>query len=587
MAAEIKVGIGADIKPLEKGLTDASKEIKAFDQAVDKSLVHNEQAFKKFGKTAALESKKVGVSFQGTSRVLSDAAFGPGAIANNLEALGREFGDLSRIAKESGQSIGKTLVQSLAGGGGLNLALGGLTLALSLASFGMGAWTRAFGDNKKAVDDAKKSNEDFVKSLEQVNQGRLKGAQDAQGELASLRVLFGAYQNANLPLKERKEAYAQLQEKYPAYFANLSFEEKATKKTRDAYDSLTSSILSTARARALENLIAKNAETQLVNRERLLGIAKDLAPILKEENRLRQLAAKFRGQFDEFGQSKEADIILKANLERDKANELLQVSNALKAENLALEQANLRLDAEAQKNVINEVKEVQKLDAVIKQMKPLSEVLSVGAKPLSANVDVKSNAPAFSGKFLEQFNPNLQAASDAYTAWKNELNAQNEMLRQDFEMTFGAIGESIGNAFVNSESPLKAAGAAILGALGGVLVQFGKLAIKAGIASTALATALKNPFNPGAGLAAIAAGIALVAVGSAVKGFAGGLSGNGSGSSGGGSFNPSVGSGFNPSAPATGGGAFQTIFIPNMTIKGPDIVVAFNRQTALNSRTGR
>ena len=587
MAAEIKVGIGADVKGLEKGLVDATKDVKAFDQAVDKSLAHNEQAFKQFGKTAATETRRASVAFQGTSRVLQDVAFGPGAIANNLEGLIGDFRLLGQQAKESGQSIGKTLVQSLAGGGGLNLALGGVTLALSLVTFGMTAWTRAFGDNKKAVDDAKKSNEDFIKSLEQVNQGRLKGAQDAQGELASLRVLFGAYQNANLPLKERKEAYAHLQEKYPAYFANLSFEEKATKKTKDAYDSLTSSILSTARARALENLIAKNSETQLVNRERLLGIAKDLAPILKEENRLRQLAAKFRGQFDEFGQSKEADIILKANLQRDKANELLEVANALKAENLALEQANLRLDAEAQKNVINEVKEVQKLDALIKQMKPLSDVLRLDSKPLAANVDLKANAPAFSGGFIDQFNPNLKVASDLYTEWKNKLTAQNEMLRQDFEMTFGAIGEAIGNAFVNGESPLKAAGAAILGAIGGVLVQFGKLAIAAGIAQTALAQALTNPFDPTGGVRAIAAGIALVAIGSAVKSFAGGLSGKGAGAStGGGSFNPGVSSGFNPSAPATGG-QYQTVFIPEARIEGSTIVLAYNRQTALNNRMGR
>jgi len=591
MAAEIKVGIGADVKGLEKGLATAEKDIKAFDVAATKSLQN-------FEKQAIKSTKAVGVNFQGTSRVLSDAAFGPGAIANNLEALGREFGDLSRAAKESGQSIGKTLIQSLAGGGGLNLALGGLTLALSLASFGMGAWTRAFGTNKKAVDDTKKSTEDYIKSLSQIEQAQLKGAQNAQEELAGLRVLFAAYQDGNQPLKERREAYRQLQDKYPAYFANLQFEEGAATKTKDAYNQLTSAILSTARARAAEALIAKNSATQLENEQKILDIERNRIPLIKQGAELQKKLTSL--QKDTSGSEARAAIAERvARQLLDIQNQIalsIQSTNELKLQNNRLTDENIRLEKEAVKNVVNEVKETEKVKKVRQEIIKDREKELKGGFSIQDQVFIKGfKTPPIDTSSLQIANDQIanhfREMKAKFQLASNDLAVQNQIISQGFQDAFAGLGEALGNALAQGENPIKAAGAAILGAIGGVLVQFGKMTIAAGIASTALATALKNPFNPASGVAAIAAGIGLVAIGSAVKAFAGGLgksaSGSSGGNTGGGSFNPGVSSGFNPAAPATGGGSFQTVFIPSMTLKGNDIVVAFNRTNALNNRTGR
>lgn len=98
------------------------------------------------------------------------------------------------------------------------------------------------------------------------------------------------------------------------------------------------------------------------------------------------------------------------------------------------------------------------------------------------------------------------------------------------------MAAAFGEGFVNG-NPLEAFGQALLGSIGKILTEFGQLTLAAGIASTALGKALKNPWNPSSGPIAIAAGAALIAIGGAVKAFSSsvGSGGSGGGYSGGGS----------------------------------------------------
>lgn len=87
------------------------------------------------------------------------------------------------------------------------------------------------------------------------------------------------------------------------------------------------------------------------------------------------------------------------------------------------------------------------------------------------------------------------------------------------ETVFNFAG-SIGSALADGSSLIAAGGAALLGGLGGIMVDLGKMAIQSGITIEAVKTALSTL----GGFGAIAAGAALVAVGSAFRAGASRLS---------------------------------------------------------------
>lgn len=582
MAAELKVGIGVDATGLDTGLGKAETQLKGF------------------GKSVATETKKVGASFQGMSRVLQDAAFGPGAIANNLSALGDDFKQLSQTAKESGQSIGKTLVQSLTGAGGLNLALGGLTLGLSLASFGLSAWERAFGSANKEVKKGTDELKEYVDNLDAVTQAQLKGTQSAQTELANLNILFHAYQNANLPLKTRKEAYSQLQEQYPSYFGNLKFEKEASDKTTASYNSLTQSILATARARAASELIAQKGKEKLVLE---LKYNESLEKQASLQNQINALTAKWNKTHEDA-----VEIIeLQGKLGEERNNEI-NISNALAVQynKLSIDQLKLEkfINGELEKGgkLIddNKDKSAEATEARIKDFKKITDQVGLGLTPIDTSSIFNVDFNRFNGllrnlgddiktpdfkfldptKLLSQANKNLdiwkQGIADKFTT------DIGPFLERSIEGALSGIGEALGNALANGGNVIEAVGMSLLSSLGKVLVQLGEMAIGVGITIGAIKKALQS-LNP---VVAIAAGVALIALGTVVGSAAKGL-GNSMGSGGSSNASVAVPRGFQASAPSGfSGSSAQSQLIPTTTIKGSDIVIAYNRQTSLNTRQG-
>ena len=120
----------------------------------------------------------------------------------------------------------------------------------------------------------------------------------------------------------------------------------------------------------------------------------------------------------------------------------------------------------------------------------------------------------------------------------HEFNmAASDIINGAIADTFAGLGEAIGSALASGGNVIQAAGGALLGGIGGILVDLGKMAIKIGIGIKAIKLALKT-LNP---VVAIAAGVALVALGSLFKagasniadgigggGFAGDTGGGGS-----------------------------------------------------------
>lgn len=603
MAATLQVQVGADIQGLQTGLNNAERSVNSFSRDVQQ------------------QTQRVGVSFVGMSRVIQDAAFGPGAIANNLAGIGDDFRQLGRTAQETGQSIGRTLVNSLIGGGGLNIALSALTFGLSVASFGLQAWTRALGGNENQTKKTASSIDDYVKSLGAVNQALTQGSVDVQKETTNLTLLFNAYQNANLPLKERKKAYKELQELYPDYFGNLKFEKEASDRTKKAYDDLTQALLATARARAAADLIAKNSTQILINEQKIIEenaridkIGIDKAAQAEKNRRRLERNGLFASEAEiSKQQAAQQEFDIKAESSKKNINSLTEANNVLTERNLRLvDLVNQQLEKGATltgdvgkenekvvETIKNKIKElpgitagigVQSADFFIEKLRQRKIVFDVAFNPVTRGLETLSTLKVpeldFSGigKINERVQKNLFPVLDTVNKFNDQIISA---LKNGAIAAFENLGTAIGNALATGGNVIEAVGLSLLGSLGDILVQMGKMTIAAGVASTALFQALSNPLNPLSGPAAIAAGAALVAIGSLVKSFSSSIGGGGKG----GGTTGAVGipgSGFSPAAPVNfGANTGNNVFIAQTTLKGQDIVMSFNRTTSLNNRMGR
>jgi hypothetical protein len=150
-----------------------------------------------------------------------------------------------------------------------------------------------------------------------------------------------------------------------------------------------------------------------------------------------------------------------------------------------------------------------------------------------------------------------QARLDALNRAAEFNQGVNRILSQGASQLANGIGNAIGSAITGGGKMANKLSKVLLGTIGGMAVQLGKLAIKIGITLEKVKLAFKGP----SGFLAIAAGAALVALGSLFKAGAAKIGGGGGGSRGGG------GSGSSYTGGNTAGGA--TAFANGGIISGP------------------
>ena len=150
--------------------------------------------------------------------------------------------------------------------------------------------------------------------------------------------------------------------------------------------------------------------------------------------------------------------------------------------------------------------------------------------------------------------------------------------------TFSSLGDAIGDALANGGNVFQAIGQSLLASMGkfisemgGLLVQYGTMAVLKGKLDLAIATG--GPVAIGAGIAAIAAGIALKAIGSAIASKAqGGFGGGGAV----GSSSVNTPQSNISSNTFTGSSDNEVVF----RISGSDLVGVLNRNNNQNARLG-
>lgn len=209
------------------------------------------------------------MSFSQVARELPSLAMGPQmfflAISNNLPMLTDAIAD---VRKQNDMLIasGKKAVpvwKQLRGA--LFSWQTGLVTAITLIV----VFYKDFSNWMKTISNGKKELSDVQKMQEALSKSQLEGSKAALDESNKLRILYNATQDASKSLNERNKAVDELQKKYPSYFGQLSNEEVLAGKASDAYDRLTQSIISSARARAAMNRMVEEQSKVLDNEQKI------------------------------------------------------------------------------------------------------------------------------------------------------------------------------------------------------------------------------------------------------------------------------------------------------------------------------
>ncbi len=272
-AANIQALTG-QVRGLEAGLKELkkTKEETAKTQAID---IDTDAVTRK--------TNNLKTQFSQVARELPSLAMGPQmfilAISNNLPMLADAISDVRKqneLLAQSGKK-GEPVWKQLAGA-----VFSWQTALVAAISLGIvygkeiGNWVKSLGKVKKEPDRYSEN----TRRLKQGSGGRRKKA--AAEETTKLRLLYTASQDTSKSMKERNKVVDELQKMYPSYFGKLSNEEILAGKASDAYDRLTKSIISSAKARAAMNKMVEEQGKILENEQKINDAYSRLDPLLSK-----------------------------------------------------------------------------------------------------------------------------------------------------------------------------------------------------------------------------------------------------------------------------------------------------------------
>lgn len=220
------------------------------------------------------------MQFSQVARELPSLAMGPQmfilAISNNLPMLADAIADVRKqneLLAASGQK-GVPVWKQLA-----SAVFSWQTALVAAISLGI-VYGKEIGNWVSSLFKAKKELIDTQKIQNELNKVQVEGGKSAAEESAKLRILYTASQDTSKSMRERNKAVDELQKMYPSYFGKLSNEEILAGKASDAYDRLTKSIISSAKARAAMNKMVDEQGKILENEQKINDAYSRLDPLL-------------------------------------------------------------------------------------------------------------------------------------------------------------------------------------------------------------------------------------------------------------------------------------------------------------------
>jgi hypothetical protein len=557
---KLTVSIGADISDLQKGISQAEKEIQdlkkiksdnikigadtsqintAIDQAkaklatLQKSATGAENAMQGFQKQTA----NGGVALTAFSRIAQDAPYGIIGIGNNITNTAEQFGYLAKQTGSAGGAV-KAMLSSLAG-------IGGVMLGISLLVTGLTVMAQKGITVGDVIDKLTGKYDAFKDSM---NKLAIDQAKNSGQEIANMNALVSVAQNDLKSKQDRLTAVEELQNQFPGYFGNLTKEQILTGDLSTVTKELTKAIIARAEASAIADKIGELA-------------AKKLDAQIKKEKAILKL--KEAQKFENYNISSGGTLGANANI----SNETRLARATSNVKDLNQEIADIQAEQNKLASMQNlktaeSIKLLEKKATVTKAVKPVGSTPQVTGiqnllKPAGL-VDVE--APKIkgienifpSGVFVKPMSEEFMRGIELMMQFNEDVNA---LIEGSIMGTFDRLGSAIGDALVNGGNVLQAIGqsllqslGAFLSDLGGMLIKYGTLAVLKGKLDLAILTG--GPVSIAAGIAAIAVGVALKAAGGAIGSAArGGQTSN----SGGSSSNYSTSSGGFSTASSSGG----------------------------------
>lgn len=569
-----RVKLGLDVKELNADINQAKSQLTSLNKAVATT-----------GQSFSAMAPKVangGNTLMQFSRIAQDAPFGIIGIGNNLTATAESFSYLKQQTGSTGGAL-KALAGSIMGTGGILLAVSLVTTAFTyMAQNGL-----TLGD---VIDKMTGKFDANRRSMQEMNS---EVAKNAQAQISSVGAYVYAAQNINLSMEQRLIAVRKLQDEYPAYFGNLSKEQILNGNVAGAVAQVTKALIEKAKATAYIDKVVKLSEQQEQTQSKINNA-------ILEEVRIKGLNKK-----ESFEAAKLINQVLRGNLTAqeafNKASSTKVAYTVIQAQNTVLTELgdNLRNLIKLQEKYTDKVNETTSAQIGLEAKTTKADKVAKQEKYKNPNPNFNAGNGFLGGGIVNPnsglVTPDLGADEDAINA-NEKLKAGLAMQKQtlaDFNEsaseiingsiadTFYQLGANIGDALANGGNVLKAIGKSLLGSLGGILVELGKLAIQTGVGILAVKTSLKT-LNP---YVAIAAGAALVAIGGAFSSGASSL-GSGGGRSGGGSVSTGSSVSSPTSSTSSGGSSSFTGGTVVFEISGQSLIGVLSNTLDKNRRLG-
>jgi len=542
--AQIKLGL--DTREITSQIKDAKKSLMDLRNTA-------KDAGTSFSKDFAPKVATGGNALMQFSRIAQDAPYGIIGIGNNITATVEAFGHLKNSTGSTGSAL-KAMASSIMGSGGILLGVSLLTTGLTyLAQSGL-----SVGDlvNKLTGDFDALGNSFKVISEE--------AKKSAAEQISSLKGLIAIAQDENQTKQRRLEIVDQIQKQAPNYFGVLSAEKIMYGDLTGVVNELTQALVNKAIAEKFAGTTAEStvklwqANAKLVkSKEELLKAETDYNSAVKDPSKSQSMQF-FASNVDRASDRvKEArEEVLKFNKEVERGQNIINMASK-KASGVIAQP--LKQPKTKKAEVVGSTPQVSGVQ---------SSLSTAGLVDVNT-IAVQTGAVDKFGNKIKEL-PGIITTSmgevrlafdtggaDALEALQ-QLNADmNELITGSIADTFSQLGTSIGEALATGGNVFAAIGTSLLQSLGkflsemgGMLIQYGTLAVVKG--KLDLAIAAGGPLSIGAGLAAIAVGVALKAVGGAISSKA-----KSGGSGGSVSTGASVSSPSSSTGSSSGGSSFQ------------------------------